>query len=292
MLVAVTVVALLGTGYLVGRRAGGADPPATPAAGAPSAVQVAGVADISVLELPFTDAGGPRDVWVYRPPGVPDSAVLPVLYLLHGYPDTPASVFGSLAAQVSLAAAVRAGGRPFVVVAPDGQGTVHADSEWADSVDGTDRIETFLVATVIPAVEGKYRRDAAHRAVAGYSMGGYGAMNIALRHPDLFGQVAALSGYFHIDDPDGVFAGRSDVEAANRPDQHVTAARGMRVLLSDGSADDLALTRGETQRFAGLLRAAGIPVTVHLVPGGRHDFRYVRTELPTLWSFLSAGWST
>jgi len=33
-----------------------------------------------------------------------------------------------------------------------------------------------------PAVEGAHRRDACHRAIFGFSMGGYGAMNLAQRH--------------------------------------------------------------------------------------------------------------
>jgi S-formylglutathione hydrolase FrmB len=279
------VLAAAGAGAAAGRLS--APRPAAAATAAPADVEP----DVSVLELPSPDAAGHRDVWVYRPPGVPDSAALPVLYLLHGYPDTPASVFGGLAAQASLGAFQRSGGRPFVVVAPDGNGAGHPDTEWADSVDGADRVETFLTTVVIPAVEGTHRRDAAHRAIAGYSMGGYGAMNLALRHPDLFGQVAALSGYFRVDDPDGVFGGRPDVEAANSPDRRVAAARGRRVLLSDGDRDEEPVTRGETQRFAALLRAAGIPYTLHVRAGGRHDSAYVRAELPVLWAFLAAGWA-
>jgi S-formylglutathione hydrolase FrmB len=38
-------------------------------------------------------------------------------------------------------------------------------------------------------------------------MGGYGATNLALRHPDLFGQLVSVAGYHHVDDPDGVFNG-------------------------------------------------------------------------------------
>jgi S-formylglutathione hydrolase FrmB len=254
-------------------------PAATPGGGGPQ-----------VLRLPSPGSGRPRAVWVYRPPGVPDSARLPVLYLLHGYPGNPGAFYQSLAIGSMMTGFTRAGGPPFVVVLPEGDGDTHSDSEWADSVDGTDRIETFVTSVVIPAVEGRNRRDATDRAIAGFSMGGYGAMNLALRHRDLFGQVASLAGYFSIDDPDGVFAGRPAVIAANSPDRNLRDAVGLRILLSDGTADDQAVTQGQTQRFARQLAAAGLPATTELVPGGQHDSAYVRAELPAVAAFLAAGW--
>jgi len=79
------------------------------------------------------------------------------------------------------------GGTPLVVAAPDGNSPIHSDTEWGDASDGSDSVESFFLGTVIRAVEGAHRRDAGHRAIAGFSMGGYGAMNTALRHPQLLG---------------------------------------------------------------------------------------------------------
>jgi S-formylglutathione hydrolase FrmB len=261
----------------------------------PAAGSVAGPAATSqdglhVRWLPSPGSGRPRAVWVYRPPGVPDSASLPVLYLLHGYPGDPAAFAGSLALDAMMSAFTRSGGPPFVIVLPEGDGDSHPDSEWADAVDGTDLIETFVTSVVIPAVEGGNRRTAADRAVAGFSMGGYGAMNLALRHRDLFGQVASLAGYFSVDDPDGVFGGRPAAIAANSPDRNLRAAAGLRILLSDGTGDGEAVTQGQTQRFASLLAGAGIAATTQLVPGGQHNTAYVRAELPAVAAFLAAGW--
>ena len=265
--------------------------PSAPDPSAPESPSAPAAGGLRVLRLPSPGSGRLREVWVYRPPGVADSTQLPVLYLLHGYPGNPGSFFDSLAIGAMLARFVGAGGPPFVVVLPEGDGDIHSDSEWADSIDGADQIETFVTSVVISTVEGGNRRDAAHRAVAGFSMGGYGAMNLALRHRDLFGQVASLAGYFSVDDPDGVFGGRPEVVAANSPDHDLQAARGLRILLSDGTDDDQPVTRGETQRFAGLLGATGIPATTQLIPGGRHDSTYVRQELPAVAAFLAVGWS-
>ena len=111
------------------------------------------------------------------------------------------------------------GGSPFVLAVPDGNASHHDDTEWADAADGSDRVEDRLMDEVIPAVEGGHRRDAAHRAIGGFSMGGYGSMNLALRHPAVFGAVASISGYFHVDDPSHMFGDREDLIAANRPDR-------------------------------------------------------------------------
>lgn len=230
-----------------------------------------------------------REVWVYRP-AVPDSPRLPVFYFLHGLPGSPADL-----ADADIAATLHSyfagGGRPFVLVAPDGNGTEHDDTEWADSVDGRDQVETFVLRTVIPAVEGKNRREPRLRAIGGFSMGGYGAMNIALRHPDLFGQVATVAGYFTIDDPDEVFGREPAVEDRNRPDRHAGEAAGMRLLLVEDEGDPLRLVRGEAARMSGLLRAAGATVQLRIQPG-HHNWGFVRQQYPAILDFLARGWAS
>jgi alpha/beta superfamily hydrolase len=60
----------------------------------------------------------------------------------------------------------------------------------AASVDGNGE---RLAAAAIPAVEGTHMRDTAHRAIAGFSMGGYGAVKIAMRNQGAFGQVVSIA---------------------------------------------------------------------------------------------------
>jgi S-formylglutathione hydrolase FrmB len=226
-------------------------------------------------------------VWTYRP-DVPDSSSLPVVYFLHGVPGQAGDVFGAGLSGV-LDHEIGAGAAPFVVAAPDGNGSHHDDTEWANSVDGTDQIESFVTDVVIPAVEGGHPRDSAQRAIAGFSMGGYGAMNLALRHRALFGQVVSIAGYFHIDDPAHVFGGDRRVESANRPLDHVDQAAGLHILLIDGDHDTEPVVAGESQRFAAALVKAGIPVELAIVPGG-HDWQLVSSQLPAVIGFLESGW--
>lgn len=228
-------------------------------------------------------------VYVWRP-DVPETRTLPVLYFLHGVPSDPKTIveYEGLAEQVRSYAA--RGGTPFVLAVPDGNGSHHDDTEWADAADGSDRVEDRLLDEVIPAVEGVHRRDAAHRAIGGFSMGGYGSMNLALRHPGAFGSVASISGYFHVDDPSHMFGGRPDVMAANRPDQNLPAARRVRVFLASAASETNPVVKGEPQRFKKLLDDAGIPATLVVRPGG-HDWDYVRSVLPDAFAFLAQGWT-
>src|SRR6266403_2167464 len=60
----------------------------TRAASSTTTAKATGPGTVQLLELPSGDADAKtREVWVYRP-AVPDSADLPVVYLLHGYPGT------------------------------------------------------------------------------------------------------------------------------------------------------------------------------------------------------------
>jgi S-formylglutathione hydrolase FrmB len=245
---------------------------------------------VQTLHLPSADApGGMRSVWVYRP-GVPDSADLPVVYFLHGLPGSYTDL-----AETGLGADLDAAftsGRlaPFVVVSPDGNSTGASDPEWADSVDGRVGLESFVTGELITAVEGSYRRDPEHRAIVGFSMGGFGAMNLALRHPDIYGQVVSIAGYFRIDDPSHVFGSDPATLAANSPDQQIDVAALLRIMLTDGANDTEPVVEGETQRFAGLLRAAGQHPAVLITPG-IHNWTYVASALPAVEQFLEAGWA-
>lgn len=79
-----------------------------------------------------------------------------------------------------------------IVVMPDG-GSNGLYSDWED---GTGRWETLHLRHVLPWVAERYRTlpGGAHRAVAGFSLGGFGAMHYAGRHPELFAAAAAFSG--------------------------------------------------------------------------------------------------
>lgn len=243
---------------------------------------------LSRLTVADPNDGRSYGVYVWRP-DVPETRELPVLYFLHGVPSGPKALIDGEGLATRVRDWVASGGTPFLLAVPDGNGSHHRDTEWADAADGSDRVEDRLLREVIPAVEGRHRRDAAHRAIGGFSMGGYGSMNLALRHPDVFGSVISISGYYRVDDPSNMFGGDESVIAANRPDRNLSAARRVRIFLAAADEEDNPVIEGEPQRFKRLLDAAGVPAVLDVRQGG-HDWDYVRSVLPTAFTFLARGW--
>jgi S-formylglutathione hydrolase FrmB len=259
------------------------------AAHADSAVN--GPGSVTVLHVPSADSDLPvRDVYVYRP-AVPKGVVLPVLYMLHGYPGHPSALARWMAP--ALDKIFRQGVKPFVVAIPDGNGRSHPDTEWADSVNGRTLVESSLLKKVLPAVEGAKLLPAGMRAVGGFSMGGYGAANLGLRHPNVFGQIVAISGYYHTDDRSGMFGGLRSVIAANTPNAMVRAATGRRIQLFESTSESDPLIRHQASDFAHRLRACHCVAALDVrLTGGDHNIDFVAASTPAIARFLDAGWST
>ncbi len=228
---------------------------------------------------------GRRALWVYRPAGA-DSADLPVLYLLHGLPGSSDDFYDSgLAGDVDRA--ICAGAAPFVVAAIDGSGPGGIDTEWGDDAQHRFGLESLVTGRLVAAVEGAHHRTRQHRAIGGFSMGGYGAVTLAERHPELYGSVASLDGYFHIDDPDGVFG---DSSAAHDPGVLAPRARSLRVYLGVGDRDTVPGIAGETQRYGQLLADEHHPHLEEVVVHGDHSLATARRLFPSLLRFLETGW--
>lgn len=153
-----------------------------------------------------TVLGRPVNYSVYLPADYDRSErSYPVVYLLHGYTDNNTGwlQFGEVNRYADKAIA---DGTipPMIIVMPD------ADSTWyINSYDGKEKYEDFFITEFIPAIEKTYRikSEKSYRAVAGLSMGGYGTLIYALKHPELFAAAAPLSA--------AVF---SDDEIVNMPD--------------------------------------------------------------------------
>jgi S-formylglutathione hydrolase FrmB len=91
---------------------------------------------------------------------------------------------------------------PSIIVSPDGNSGYWSD--WYNSgAFGPPKYETFVIDQLLPLVDARLRTiaDRAHRLILGISMGGYGAMMLAARHPDLFAAAASLSGAVDSNNP-------------------------------------------------------------------------------------------
>ena len=247
-----------------------------------------------VVTLPDTAAtdDGERSLWIRRPPG-PDSADLPVLYLLHGSSSSHRTLMEAGLGDLLDRQMCRSGVE-FVVAAPHGQVEDGSTTEWADAHDGSFALESFVTGPAVAAVEGEHPRPRSLRAIGGFSMGGYGAATLALRNPDLYSQVVSWAGYFRVDDPHGVLGADTDPHSPDlllEPQE----VRDLRFMLVEGREDHTPLQegriQGEAERFSGLLTEHGMTV-ITLRPRGGHDLRVWKRTFPDVADFLVTGWAS
>jgi len=114
----------------------------------------------------------------------------PVLYLLHGLTGHYNDWF-SRTNVADYAAHYR-----LIVVTPEGNDSWYIDSVTAPS----EKYESYILNEVVPDVQARYRTIEARygRAIAGLSMGGYGAIKFGLKSPFTFAFVGSMSGAFGI----------------------------------------------------------------------------------------------
>ena len=160
--------------------------------------------------------GVDKDYVVYTPASYDANPTkkYPVFYYLHGLGGNETNWsknghLGDAADKLALDA---------IIVMPDGDDAFYIDSPTpidydACMKDGTGlflpgmqnhqhtcvkqrHYETYIVKDLIGEIDGKYRTIATRegRAIAGMSMGGFGALELGMRHPDLFAAAASHSG--------------------------------------------------------------------------------------------------
>jgi S-formylglutathione hydrolase FrmB len=112
----------------------------------------------------------------------------PVVYLLHGYSGNYAT-WSKIAPQLSKIA----DDLKLIFVCPDGGfGSWYFDSP----IDSAIRYESYITKELIPFIDARFptKADNMNRAITGLSMGGHGALYLAIRHQDLFGAAGSTSG--------------------------------------------------------------------------------------------------
>lgn len=136
-----------------------------------------------------------RDVYVYLPPSYQSSRSrrYPVIYSLHGFGGTGESWVQRLEAPAAFDRAIAKGAREMVVVMPNAF-TPLRGSMFSSSVTTGDW-ESFISQDLVAAIDAKYRTLATRRsrALSGFSMGGYGTLRIAMKRPDVFSSIYAMS---------------------------------------------------------------------------------------------------
>jgi enterochelin esterase-like enzyme len=208
---------------------------------------------------------------IYVPPGYSPARRYPVVYLLPGMPGSPWSYVRSLSlAAVADTLIARHRTRPFVAVVPVARPSGHYDGEWAGPWEG------YLVRRVIPWVDA-HVAVSKDSTIAGLSAGGFGAVDVALRHPTLFRRVEAWGGYF-APFRDGPLRHATPADLAVhdptrlvRADAPLLRRAGVRIFLSSGPGHGR-VTKAATIRFARLLRTMRLPYRLELLREKRGEW--------------------
>jgi S-formylglutathione hydrolase FrmB len=230
-----------------------------------------------------------------------------VLYRLHGYTDdeTGWTQFGE--AHLIADRVMQSGdAAPMIIVMPD------AGVTWyVNSYDGKVKYEDFFVKELIQHIDATYRTRSTkqYRAVAGLSMGGYGTMIMATKHPELFSSAAPLSAGVFTDeeimkgDDDmwnnvlGDIFGKKDLVGKNRLTDHYYKNSILKII-ETANAEELKKVRyyvdcgDEDFLIKGnmALHAAMIDKKIpheFRVRDGAHNWTYWRTALPDVLKFVS-----
>lgn len=276
---------------------------------AASAQAATGRAECNSLPSKILDRAVPYCVLLPPSYDTEKSRRYPVVYFLHGLGDNEQSFIHTggfnlvedLWEQHQLA--------DFLIVTPQG-GT----SFYINSRDGRRRYEDFLLEEFLPGIEKRYRAEAGrhNRGIAGISMGGYGALHIAFRHPQLFRAVAVHSAALLENLPNisvesaspqlaglrralgGAFGSPFDPAFWNRDDPLRIAREanlaGLKIYFDCGSEDDYGFDGGAAA-LDKLLTARHISHEYHLYSGS-HDWTYFAQHLPASLEFESRALTT
>jgi S-formylglutathione hydrolase FrmB len=149
--------------------------------------------DISTAKVAPVAVSGPNRVRITLPSDYfqSGSTRYPVLYLLHGGAGANSAQWttgGGDEENITRNA-------PLITVMPDG-GKVGWYTNWVDQSQGAQAWEDFHINQLVPWIDANLRTIASKsgRAIAGLSMGGFGAVRYAQDRPDLFAFVASFSG--------------------------------------------------------------------------------------------------
>lgn len=224
-----------------------------------------------------------------------------VLYFLHGLGDNEQSFIHTGAWNLTEDLLSTGEIKEFLIVTPNGGASFYINSK-----DGKVRYEDFLLQEFFPFIEKRYRIafGRGHRAIAGISMGGYGALHLAFSHPLLFSSVSAHSAAlmdkfpaFFGAAPDSVSTRMLGHVFGNPPDRSFMERnspltlgksadlRGLKIYFDCGEQDDYGFEDGATA-LDKVLTSRRIPHEYHLYPG-RHDAEYFGEHLPASLQFAS-----
>lgn len=216
---------------------------------------------------------------LYLPPGYRDNARdYAVVYLLHGYGGNHTNWIRRGEAATTADRMIAANLiPPIILVMPDARNSWYVNS---DPNTAFGAWETAIVEDLVTHIDTTLRTVASRRGrlIAGLSMGGFGALHLALAHPDRFGAAASLSGAIGKDPPTNprlftpAFGTPFSVERWEAANPFASigalAQSGLRlpIFLTVGDDDGFRLYRGATDFYAALVEAE-LPAELRITDG-------------------------
>jgi S-formylglutathione hydrolase FrmB len=160
-----------------------------------------------------------RDVAVYLPPGYASNPRqrYPVVYLLHGYGRTVQGWVPFIGLPGSADHDIAAGtAKELIIVIPDAN-TLYGGSMYSSSPTTGDW-EAYITRDLVSYIDTHYRSIATResRGLGGHSMGGYGVWRIAMKYPEVYSSIYALSACCLMNNPQPPAQSRTPA-AAPRP---------------------------------------------------------------------------
>jgi len=215
----------------------------------------------------------------------------PILYLLHGYSGS----HDNWLTKTNIAEYVR--DIPMIVVMPDGENSWYVNS----AMESNDRFEDYMVNDLPNYIQKAYSIDTSRQGIVGLSMGGYGALALALRHPAKYRFAGSLSGAITF--PRGMNDTTRQPERMLLPSlkhafgEKSSASRAVYdlfllyrqtskesmpyIYLAMGTQDGYRSFLPAHRALTDLLRGAGVSYEYHETPGG-HNWQYWNTEIQPL----------
>lgn len=129
----------------------------------------------------------PEKVVIITPDAAKNGERFPTVYMLNGFGGNHKAWLGTRPDLPALADEYG-----MVMVMPDGRNSW----SWDAPANPEMQMESFFVNDLVPYVDTNYptKAEAPQRAITGLSMGGHGAMWLAFRHSDIWGNAGSMSG--------------------------------------------------------------------------------------------------
>ena len=243
-------------------------------------------AGVAMQDVRFRSAALKREMpyRVFLPEKLPAGQKLPVVYLLHGRGQNFQD--WSIHSDISRYAL-----QGLILVMPEGNSSFYLNA----ALRPQDRYEDYITRDLVMDVEARFpaKTGRGNRAIVGISMGGFGAVKLALSHPELYAFAAGLSSA--IDVPERQFAlgharqwwlFRSIFGPMGSAERAARDPFSMVLHADPKAAPYLYLTVGEqepllepNQRFAELLKKQGFAFEFHTMPG-LHDWTQWAAQIP------------